>query len=310
MKRTWKIFLSILCAVCLTACQGYREIDSEYLISAICFDKSDNGFLVLSEVLAITSDEKKTDAKVFSAYGKTPYEAVNNIAAQLPRTAVFDHCGSAVISEKIREKDLKTVMKYLYDTKNLNLGIYLFVCKDIEKLLACKSQAISVGYDIMAVERNIEKTSGIDFKNKYYEIESRIAAYGGFCLPVAAVKDSRHVISGQTVFVDYNPVITLSKNRAMLYNLIYSGSGGGAISVSGKRCRVNSIKSSISEKGNKLYIKIDCKYRQKKDNQNAEIKSQVKKLLKLIKDTAALRPLGISDNANTVYVEVKGNEQE
>lgn len=308
MKKIWKILLSLFCAACLTACQGYREIDSEYLISAICFDKGDNDFILYSEVLAITSDEKKTDTKVFSAYGKTPYEAVNNIAAQLPRTAVFDHCGSAVISEKIKGKDLKTVMKYLYDTKNLNLGIYLFVCKDIKKLLDCKSEALSVGYDIMAVERNIEKTSGIDFKNKYYEVESRIAATGGFCLPVAMVKDSHPVISGQTVFVDYSPVITLSKNRAMLYNLVYSGSSGGAISVSGKRCRVNSIKSNMSEKGNRLYVKIDCKYRQKKDNQNAEIKSQVKKLLELIKDTTALKPLGIKDSVDTVYVEVKGNE--
>lgn len=307
MKRLFVVFLPLVLVLTITGCQGYREIDSEYLISAIGFDKREDNFLAYTEVLAISTEKKDSKSKVFWAKGKTPYEAVSNIAALLPKTAVFDHCGTAIVSRSIEGEDLKGIMKYLYDTKNLNLGIYMFVSSDIQKLLDCESQALSVGYDIMAVILNMEKTSGIRFRNKYYEIESRIIANGGFCLPVAESKEDHPSISGQTVFVDYIPKISLSKDEAVLYNLLFSGSTGGAIEVSGKRCRVNSINTDLRENGTQLSVKIKCSYRNKKDNMNKQIEKSVYKLIYKLKDTSALKPLGIY-GAEKILVEVSGNE--
>ena len=172
MKRTVLLLLSVcVCVFVLSGCQGYREIDSEYLVSAIGFDKSDKKFKVYCEVLAIATDERDSESKVFSASGSTPYEAVGRINALMP--------------------------------KNLNLGIHLFVCEDIKELLSCDSQALSVGYDIMSVGTNIQKTTGISFKNKFYEIESRIISTGGFCVPQAQSVSDRPAIKGQTVFANY-----------------------------------------------------------------------------------------------------------
>ena len=88
---------------------------------------------------------------------------------------------------------------------------------------------------------------------------------------------------------------------------MFSGSTGGAIEVWGKRCRVNSINTDLSEKGNTLLVKIKCSYRNKKDNMNKEIKKSVYKLLNKLKDTSALKPLGIY-SAEKISVEVSGNE--
>lgn len=308
MKRIF--ILSLIILFVFSGCQGYREIDSEYLVSAICFDKNEDGdFSVFAEVLAISPEKKDTKSKVFDSKGDTPYEAVNNIASLLPRTAVFDHCGTAIISKSIIGDDLKTIMKYLYDTKNLNLGIYVFVSDDIKSLLDCESQALSVGYDIMAVISNIEKTSGIRFKNKYYEIESQIIANGGFCLPVAESKENHPCIAGQTVFVDYIPQTELSKGETVFYNLLMSGSTGGAISVSGKRCRTDKINVNLSEKDNLILVNVKCCYRNKNDIMNKQIENNIKKLLNKLKGTAALKPLGISNKANKVSVVVTGNEK-
>ena len=309
MKKILIFVLLFAVLFSFTGCEGYREIDSEYLVSAICFDKKGNKFWAFAEVMAISTEKKDTKSKVFDSEGKTPYEAVNNIASLLPRAAVFDHCGTAIIGESIMGDDLKTIMKYLYDTKNLNLGIYIFVSDDIKKLLDCESQALSVGYDIMAVVSNIEKTSGIRFKNKYYEIESRIIANGAFCLPVAESKEDRPCITGQTVFVDYIPQTKLGKSEAAFYNLLYSGSRGGAISVSGKRCRVNKISAHLSQKSDLLSVRIKCDYRNKNDKKNGEIEKEIKKLLNKLKGTAALKPLGVTEKADIISVVVNGNEK-
>lgn len=307
MKRLFVVFLPFILVLSFTGCQGYREIDSEYLISAIGFDKREEGFMAYTEVLAISPEKKDSKSKVFWAKGKTPYEAVSNIASLLPKTAVFDHCGTAIVSKSIEGEDLKTIMKYLYDTKNLNLGIYMFVSSDIEKLLGCESQALSVGYDIMAVISNIEKTSGIRFRNKYYEIESRIIANKGFCLPIAESKDNHPSITGQTVFADYTPQVNLSEDEAVFYNILFGGSTGGAIEVSGKRCRVNNISVDLIKKGSTLSVKIKCCYRNRKDDMNEQIEKSTYKLLDKLKGTSALKPLGVY-GAEKISVEVSGNE--
>ena len=308
MKKS-VIILVVLCAVFLSGCAGYREIDSEYLISAIGFDTDDSNFRVYAEVRSIKDTDKESDSKVFDAVGKTPYSAVNNIAALLPKKAVLDHCGTAIISDKIADKNFKSVIDYLYDAKNLNLGIYLYSASDIKKILFCDSQAISVGYDIMAIQDNMEKTSGIKFRNKYYEVVSRKTASGGFCLPVISVKDDRPEISGQTVYEGYKPVITLSKQETVLYNLLFSGSTGGEICISGKRCRVNKITARIEEESGTLTANIRCIYRYKKDRLNSEMKSEVKKLIENLKNTAALKALGIEYYSNTDKVKVTINDK-
>lgn len=305
MKRTVLLLLSVcVCVFVLSGCQGYREIDSEYLVSAIGFDKSDKKFKVYCEVLAIATDERDSESKVFSASGSTPYEAVGRINALMPKTAVFDHCGTALISENLEGKDLKTVFDYLYDTKNLNLGIHLFVCEDIKDLLSCDSQAHSVGYDIMSVGTNIQKTTGISFKNKFYEIESRIISTGGFCVPQAQSVSDRPAIKGQMVFANYEPVITLDGNDAEIYNILFSGSSGGAISVSGERCRVNRITSDLEVKNGTLLVKIRCVYRHSEDSKSEEIRGEIESLINNFSGTKALIPLGIKNDIKALNVEV------
>lgn len=308
MKKS-AIITAVLCAVLLTGCAGYREIDSEYLISAVAFDKDEKDFRIYAEVRAISAQDKDTKNKVFDATGKTPYEAVNDIAALLPKKAVFDHCGTAIISDKIKGENLESVIDYLYDAKNLNLGIYLYTAKDIEKIFSCESQAISVGYDIMAIQDNIEKTSGVKFKNRYFEAVSHKAATGGFCLPEVSVKDERPEISGQTVYDGYTPAVSLSKRQTAIYNLLLSGSTGGEISVSSKRCRVNKITAKVEKRKQTLTANIRCRYRYSKDKSDKEMKGEVKKLLEKLKNTAALKALGVKDYSDIDNVEVKINDK-
>ena len=304
-KRCILILFLALLAFSACGCKGYRETDSEYFVTAVCFEKNEDGFKAHIEVLSVTEEDKKSESKVFVSYGKTPYSAVEGTTSLMPKNAVFDHCGTAIIDESITGEDFKSVIKYLYDTKNLNLGIFMFVTDDIEGVLDCDSQAASVGYDIMATETNITKTSGISFMNKYYEICARQIKCGGFCLPVVKTKENRPEISGEIVFADYRPILRLEKDEAQIFNLICSGSSGGEISVLGARCRVNGITSKVKQKGNTLKIDINCRYRLSVDNKSKKIKKITVSLLTRLEGNKALRILGAEDYKAINKTEVK-----
>ena len=302
-------YLTLLAAIplFLCGCKGYRETDSEYFITAVCFEKAGEGFRVYIEVPDIENDEEGVKSKVFISTGKTPYEAVNGTLSLMPKNAVFDHCGTAVVASDIKGEELKSVVKYLYDTKNLNLGIYMFVCDDIEKLLSCESQSAGVGYDIMAIEKSTQKSSGVDFKNKYYEIVSRQISCGAFCLPEVTGKDGRPAIDGEYVYSGFDPVAVLDNDEAMLYNLIYSGSKGGEICVFGKRSRVDSVKPDTKVSGDTLKISLNCRYRHKSDELSNEIKQAVLDLFLGDTGDKLIKPLDIGKVRRVKRVEVEVN---
>lgn len=272
------LFVFVFC-IFLCSCQGYRELDSEYLVSAVGFGSDGEKYRAYTEVLSISGDKKDTASKVFSSSGKTPYEAVNNITALLPKKAVFDHCATALIETDIQGNKFKSIIKYLYDTKNLNLGICLYNTDDVKRILSLESHNVSIGYDIMAIKNNMEKTSGISFKNKYYEICSLQMAKDGFCIPKVTEKGKRPAISAQTAYFKFLPVYEFGKQESQTFNLLKNGSGGGEISVGGKRCRVNRISTDIKYQKGRLAVKINCKYRNKKDENNNLIKKDVTELL-------------------------------
>ncbi|MBO4732947.1 MAG: hypothetical protein J5662_00575 [Clostridia bacterium] len=307
-KILLSVFLSAVFATLSAGCQGYREIDSEYLVSAIGFQYNESKYTVYTQVLVIAADKKDTKNELFYASGKTPYEAADDITALLPKKAVFDHCATALIQNGISGKIFKEIIKYLYDTKNLNLGICLYGADDIKGVLSLEAQTVSGGYDIVAVKNNIEKSTGIDFKNKYYEICSSQMSNGSFCLPEITIKEDRPAILSQTVYVDFYPVLKLAADEVNLYNLLRGGSGGGEISVSGKRLTVNKIGADVKLEGGVLFVKLHCRYRKSGEDTGKALKTETEKLLIKLKGTPALKPLlkGDYEKAQKVSVAVYG----
>ena len=284
MKKAF-VLIALFVPFCffLSACQGYREIDGEYLISAIAFSGEAEGYKVYAEVLEVAAEDKDTKNELFSAGGKTPYEAVEEITGKLPKKAVFDHCGTAIIGSNTSGEDFTGIIEYLYDAKNLNLGICLYCADNIEEILSLKPKTMSIGYDIMAVKNNLEKTTGIPFKNKYYEVCGFQMAKKGFCLPNVTAGKSGAQISAETVYIDFAPVFYLNKDEAAIFNLLLYGSGGGEISAGGKKCRYNKISTKAT--AGKINIKI--KYRSRKHRATAELKREAEDLIGRLSGTPA-----------------------
>lgn len=307
IKRIILLLLTLCFLLFSCSCKGYRETDNEYFVSSVSFEKKEEKFRAFVEVLIISSDDKKAKNKLFDALGKTPYDAVISAVSSMPKTAVFDHCSTAVIGKDIYGKDFKSIIKYLYDTKNLNLGIYMFTAENIEEILGLKPQSPSIGYDIMQIEANIKSVTGIDFKNKYYETCSRQISNGGFCLPEVSVKDDKPFISGQVVYSDYSTVLSLNADEALIYNLIYSGSNSGEIEVQNKKCRVNRISTDIKTSKNTLKIDVKCRYRHSKDQKDAAIKKDIENLVNKLYGNPALKVLGAASYKKITTAEVSVN---
>lgn len=303
-----KLMVCVLAfALLLCGCAGYRETDSEYLISSVAFKKQDGIFYAYIEVLALSAKESNSYSKVFMSQGKTPFEAVNNTVAMLSKKAVFDHCAVAIIEDSIKGNDLKEINKYLYNTRNLNLGIYVFVTEDAQKILSLKSEAIGIGYDLMNIELNIDDTSGIKCKNKFYEIESGIDKTDTFILPRVSEDSDRPVIIGYDVYKNYSPAVKLSEDEGLFLNLLLGGSNGGEISVSGKRCRIDLISSNISKSGKNVFIDMKIRYKYKDENQDKKIAREIKKITDKLQNANAISVLGFKNAKTVKKTEVSSN---
>lgn len=281
----------------LCGCKGYRETDSEYIISAIGFEAAGGGFEVYAEVLDIETGGNYAESDVFKCRGETPYEAVDNLVNLLSKMAVFDHCGIAVIADNVRGTDFKAVIDYLYNIRNLNLGVYMYKTASVKELFNCRAQGSCVGYDVMAIEESVQKTSGVSFKNKYYEMLARLYKNGGFCLPRIGVNDNSPAITGQTVFLELEPALNLSEQEATVFNILFSGSSGGEISVAGKRFIVNGISSDLKPENGGLLIEVCCQPRFD-DDLCRDLEAEAKNLLEKISGANAASVLGGGDVKN------------
>lgn len=306
-----RIMLGLVFGVCflsLAACQGYREIDSEYLVSAIGFDGGGEEVRIYTEVLEVSSGENIPQSRLFAGTGKTPYEAVESIMRSLPKKAVFDHCGTAIIDSNTSAGAFKEIMKYLYDTKNLNLSICLYCAENAEEILSLKPQGLSIGYDIMGIKNNIEKTGGITLKNKYYEISGLEISQKGFCLPFIAVKDECPEICAVSVYKEFSPVCRLDKNEMVIAALLQYGGSGGELQVSGRRLLYNRISVDKSEENGTARVKMHCEYRSKKHRATNELKTEAERLLLKVRGNPAGNLIlpGLSDPHKRVEVKVYG----
>ena len=135
MKKLILIITTLIISVTLTGCGGYEELNNLSIVTAVAFDKTDDGyelsFLIANSPKAQTS-AKEGEAKttVYTGKGKTIAEASKDIEQIVPKQVYLGHINVVVISEDIAKDGFLKIADWLLRNPQTRKKFYLLQAKD------------------------------------------------------------------------------------------------------------------------------------------------------------------------------------
>lgn len=247
----------ILCFVVLmlSGCTGYRESTGTYIISAIGFDTSKDGLSV--NVQAVEVGGASPEGIVFSGVGTTPEKAVYSVATKTTKTLLFDHCGIVAVGEDISGKKLSEILRFCREQSSLNLSVYVVSCENAQKLLETKAvSSVASGYDLMEILENYEDKTGVDLKNRFYELETLTRRQDNvFTLPVFGFTDNGFELDGRRVYRDYNYLLSLDNDESIVYSILCNTNDAGHVLIDKGGADLSALHTSFSYKNDVISVK-------------------------------------------------------
>ena len=255
-KKFICIILSGLLVLCLCSCNGGEDIDNKYIVSALGFDFHDGKFLVVAE--AISSSQDVNETQIFTATGKSAKEAVFRLGDHLTRSLVVDHCAILAIGKNIKRETFDDIINFCLDVKNLNLGVRLVYCEDIENVFSTAVSQTAVGYGIWELLKIRETQDGIDYKNRFYEIQnSRKSTQKIFSLPCISTDSKTLVLQGEQIYKNQNPLLFLDNTESSIYALVNNRFKSGNVFIGKEFAHI--YKAKTTNKINSAVCKIRAK---------------------------------------------------
>lgn len=158
-----KAVIVVLFMLFLCGCGGEQ---SEYLVSSMGFEHSDNSYNVYFEAVVVNNETTTQSLKLFEAEGDTIDQAVGKIKKQCARPLLFSHCGVIIIDNKMPYKNFLEVCDFCYREEEITLSAYFIKANNPKEILMVKPlSSVSVGYDIMGI---LKQNSNC--KNRFFEI--------------------------------------------------------------------------------------------------------------------------------------------
>ena len=203
------LFLLLPLCLLLASCRaGATEPEQLYLVSAVGFDRTEDGLRVVTEVpLTRENEADKMEVRVFEGTGTTLADAMDDLRSGLGKKLFFGHCAVAVIGDRVSGDTLRAVLDFLTDGE-IPLSVTVVSAPDARELLARGSlSAPAAGYEIPDILRLRMREGGISVRCRVYEI----AAQGSvFSLPRFLPNDPENAeadrFAGERAFREWKAV--------------------------------------------------------------------------------------------------------
>ncbi len=281
MKRILIFLCVILIMLSLSGCaasKSFSPLAHEYLISAIGFDMSGDKKRVILEAVIVNSEDSQAERKTecLTGDGGSLQAALNKATEQAAQPIELSHCAVAVIGGQTDSEYLEEIYSFLQNEKQITLSILLISTNNAEQLLSQETVAsVAVGYDIVSMLQTKERLSGIDYKNRFYQLEAkRLEAVNVFSLPNFSIASGGYTIDGISVFKNNSPVMHLDNSKASVYAVATDSQNKGKIIFDEKPYDIESV-FTVCRLENKNLPKIVLEAKIEADN-----KRELKKLIK------------------------------
>ncbi len=253
VKKVWFAVIGLCIMVSFCGCKGYRETENGYIVTALGFDKGKKDeFSISVEVVSAGGGEttNSPSSEILVGGGKSPGNAVFTLNDELSKTLIFDHCAVVILGEELTKGQTEEIFKYLDVLKELNLGVFLTTTKNSKELLT-KSKSVSVarGFDIAGNIKESATEAGINYHNKFYEINKAYKNGELYSMPNLEVDNKKIVISGESVVKKEKNIAKLSSEESLVYSVLRNGNSGGRIYLAEDYAEIDRINSNVSKDG-------------------------------------------------------------
>lgn len=176
MKRLMISVFSALICITLVGCRASvgTQNDRRFMVTALGFSGDEN-ITVTAEIVTVNSESAKREPtpQVLSYAADSINKALGGIADSLSRPILLEHCGVIVIDTALSAKRFAEICDYCFKENRITLSVYMIASDNPKALLDGEPvSSVAVGYDIMGIIGQKSETGKINFKNRYFEIES------------------------------------------------------------------------------------------------------------------------------------------
>ena len=189
MKRI--ILLAVvLSLLLLCGCTGYREIDRGYIVTAIGVSQKEGKINLFVEAIS-SSDvvDKPSERVVLHSTGDNINTAFKNLKESLVKPLYFEQTGTVIVEKSVNNVGKKELLDLCKKHSDIGLGVYIVSTDELNSLFEINSPNGILGYDVIGLIDNYEKSTNKKLFNRLFEIKRQ-----GFLannLPVVSVIDNR-----------------------------------------------------------------------------------------------------------------------
>lgn len=223
------------------------ETNQKYIVSAIGFDNVDNKINVSLETLIVNSENasEEQNLQILSGSGATVDEALEEIGKSLAKPLLLSHCGILVFGETLTPEQIDEICDYCFRKNEITLSVYVVSSKNGAKLLNCRPiSSVAVGYDVIGLIEEQSTRTGVNYKNRYYEVEaSRERVESIFTASVIEVEEEKFKINGMSIYVDDQLTAVIDNHQSIIYSMLTGTYSKGYVEIDNNKHRISSAKA-------------------------------------------------------------------
>lgn len=226
MNKAKVIFLML--TTLLVGCIDSREIDHRSMIVGIGIDQLEPElYSVTVQVPILTHGEELSptgkEFEVFTAVGKTVWDAIAQIEAYTPTVLFFGHLKVVVIGEELARNGIREPIEMLHRNPAIANQVYLLIVEGgaVEEFLKTESPLVTLPAlylnRFFQADQKISRTTDV----KLFEFERDIVMTSSAAvIPLASIQEGKIVIENMGVFQDYKLVSKFEGNEVPMSELL------------------------------------------------------------------------------------------
>lgn len=235
MKKTIRYICIFLCvalsAATMTACTGYSDIETSFLVSGIAVDFADSlsfghrEYLVTVEIIPMRASNQGSDSfsYLISQQADTFLEALRLITAEATKPLFYGHCKLLVIGQEVASEGFLQVVEYLFRDSKLRFPMNICVTRSATAKQVLRARATmdtTNSYELIEMMQSTALNVGIAPSVQLLPFIDALADEEGCCgIPFLcpakdAERDTISAVGGTAIIKDYKLLGYLNRENS------------------------------------------------------------------------------------------------
>lgn len=260
MKKIKKSLAGVL-VLCLMAflcgCSGYRETNSQYIVSMIALSEGEEITLSVEAFYSDQMNDETIKRHYFTARGATVREAYYHLENKTTAVMLLDHCSAIVLDNTAKSSTIEQLFSFCEEEKQLNLAVQIITVSNVNDLENIEPFSGAVGFNFATAVRQQSENIGIKYHNKFYAAQRQRATAGQiYTVPYFELADGKVDLCGEYIFQNFRNVCYLNEQETLMYAMLCNLFSSGNIMVGDQTVTVQKCqtKTKAALKNDRLNI--------------------------------------------------------